>query len=431
MLGASYQSTVAGQSPTAYYKLDNSFADANAGASLVAEPNSNGGSFDADVFGNSTGAYRFRDSNHRLKAGDIVNGGTGSGVGSVTLLFRALTGPTAFQRYILFQTNLSGSAFSVYFENNNGSSPYPQSLTLKVGNHTEKMLDASAIVYGQWYYLALTWDEQANTSEVKWYIGLVGGTLSGPTTVDISNSSVIGNDKSLFIGNRLNDTGGTFTSGFRDPGEGSVDEIAFWNSRLTDPNINAQFNALPGNQPPTVAEIESRVVNVGANVAIAVHAYDNPSQTLTYSKVSGDGSINATTGAYTYNSATAGSHPVTIRVSDGTVNVDKTFCIVVDNTARPSDNFDLTHWNLTLPVQDSTTHQPREITTAQLTGFEFVDSSDCGKSISTRGQATRLFFKPPPTVLIPTQGGRVVNYERQPQRAPNKIGCRVPVTHMS
>jgi hypothetical protein len=73
------------------------------------------------------------------------------------------------------------------------------------------------------------------------------------------------------------------------------------------------------NQPPTLAPISSATIPLGQAVNVQAQGSDSDGDTLTYSLDPGfpsGASINATTGAFSWTPTTAGSFPITVRVTD-------------------------------------------------------------------------------------------------------------------
>ncbi len=235
-----YETAISNQNPSAWFKLnDTNLADAQGGQSLT----NGGGAWDPDAFaiGNSSFSFTNANDSDRLTVGDVISGGDGSSKGSISLLFRSLSGLATTRRYVFWQDDTSNSKrFGVFFEDDNGGI-YPGNLCVQIGGQTNAILGSNAIVFGAWYHLAITWDEtrvDTNGAEVAWYLGRVGGTLTNGT-INLSDSAVVGNNNTVHLGNRDG-----LTRSFRSPGSGALDEIAFWNRELTNTEVNAQFNTL-------------------------------------------------------------------------------------------------------------------------------------------------------------------------------------------
>jgi Alginate lyase/Concanavalin A-like lectin/glucanases superfamily len=145
---------------------------------------------------------------------------------------------TAGDRYLISQSDVSPNrnALSIFFANGGG-------LMLRMGNTTipAPILSTAEITAypNAWYYLAVTWDEARDAGEVKWYLGRVGSQLNSGT-FDFANDGVVGNDGTIYVGNHS-----SLTSGFRNPGDGALDQVAFWNRELLAGQIAAQFILLP------------------------------------------------------------------------------------------------------------------------------------------------------------------------------------------
>jgi len=243
---AAYQSAVNGQSPAYYFTFDSSLID-SVGGSLTLS--SAGGGYGTDYFGNANGTRTFSGSTDSLSTStDIIAGGgpiggnaSATGIGSISFLFRSLDS-TALggQRFLYGQGNTTGNAnsFSMFFENQSNTDP--GALKLRVGNGPTTTIMLSNVVSVQsWYYFALTYDETRDAGEVKWYLGLIGGSMNSGT-INIGNVSVAGDNGTLVLGNN----GVGATASFRNPGTGHVDEFAVWNRELNNSEINLQYASL-------------------------------------------------------------------------------------------------------------------------------------------------------------------------------------------
>jgi hypothetical protein len=248
---AGYQATILSQSPSAYFKLDANLTDSVSG-SLTLTTNGASGGFMPDAFRNTTSAYGFLNSADGLTApsdiiggGDVATNAAATGVGSISLVFRALDSVTVGgQRFVLSQgnTTTNGNALSLFFENNTSSSDQC-ALKLRVGDGTTAILASNAIAFNSWYYFAMTYDETRDAGEVKWYLGQVGGALNSGT-IDMGNDAVVGDNGAVYLGNQS-----TLGSGYRSPGRGRVDEFAVWTNELSGTQISNQFSKLPSPIP--------------------------------------------------------------------------------------------------------------------------------------------------------------------------------------
>jgi Alginate lyase/Concanavalin A-like lectin/glucanases superfamily len=230
---AIYEGILSNQSPSAWFKLnDTNLADAQGGPSLTIA----GGAWDADAFAIGNSAFSFTASSHGLTSGDVINGGTGTNQGSMSLLFRSIEGFSSNTvRYVFYQNN----DFGAFFEPTNTSSGSPGSLKVHVGGQTNAILLSNDLVFGAWYHLTMTWNETNDVApEVNWYLGRVGGTLNFGT-MDLTNNRVVGSNTTVYLGNNNG-----ANRALRGPGFGALDEIVFWNRELTGPEVNAQFDTL-------------------------------------------------------------------------------------------------------------------------------------------------------------------------------------------
>ncbi len=238
-----YEDVISSQSPSNWFKLnDGSLTNAISGQPALTST----GTWDMDAFATGSNAINFNGTSQRMTAGDVINGGTGTNQGSMSLIFRSLNGlPTTLlstQRYVLCQKGNANNEFGLFFETNTAPVD-PGSLKVRIGSQTNMLLASNAIVFGTWYYLAMTWNESSNLATC--YLAPIGGTLSTSNInlVNLGVTNVVGNSSNVFFGNRPNDAG-TFVNAFRTPGNGALDQLAFWNRELTGAEVNAQFNRL-------------------------------------------------------------------------------------------------------------------------------------------------------------------------------------------
>ena len=241
-----YQQVVTAQNPAYYFKLDDSLVDSVSGT-LELSTNGVTGAFTTNVLGEANAAYSFASTNDALFiTNDIISGGgpavndQASGVGSITLLFRMLEGTNTGQRFLFGQGINSPNRLSAFLENTNINNGDPNSLKLRAGNTTATIAQPSALITNAWHYLAITFDETRNTSEIHWYFAPVGGALTSGI-FDFANNAIVGDNGTFTIGNRTN---GNDTVGFRNPGSGAIDEFATYFDELAPDEIAAQFNSI-------------------------------------------------------------------------------------------------------------------------------------------------------------------------------------------
>jgi hypothetical protein len=300
---AIFEAVISNQIPSAWFKLnESSLADAQGGSSLT-----NGGGFwDVDGFASGSNAFAFNVNTQRLVMGDVISGGSGTNQGSLSLLFRSLTGyPTSTPRYVFCQKGNTTNEFSMFFEGTNSPAG---AFKVQIAGQTNVLLLSNAVVFGTWYYLAMTWNESNHLA--TWYLAPLGGTLSSGT-IDLGTTNVVGNSTNVNFGNRDGQS-----RAISSPGNGALDEIAFWNRELTPSEVNAQFDTL-------------KVLFQG-----------------------------------------------------------------------PSKAFDLTRWELTLPVdatnQLDNSHKPLDIGTAWLnSGFKYVDPTDFTQKYFYLSNGSQMVFEAP------------------------------------
>lgn len=247
---ADYQAEVTGQSPSNYFKLDSSLVSAVNGT--VSLSSFGAGGFAGDVFRNPTNSYFYVNNTDFLRnlTDPLISGGgsansNATATGSITFLFRTLTGPNVGgQRFLFDATTTSGmgtssnNAFSLYFENDTSTNS-PNALKLRFGDETRVILQASNVLFSTWYYFAITYDESRVPNKAIWYLGPAGTTLSTGMT-DNSADAVAGEGTGLIVGQRAG-----YTGAFRRPGSGRIDEFAIWARELSSTEIGDQFAKLP------------------------------------------------------------------------------------------------------------------------------------------------------------------------------------------
>ena len=257
---SNYQSIVTSQNPTSYFKFSGTLEDSVTPAQVLT---AFAGFFSADLAHRASNSYAFvaqADGLHLMA--DIISGGdpTGTnaaanGVGSISLLFRALDAPPTGQRFLFSQgagTTSNGNAVELFFENTTTTNGGTGDLKLRVGNVTTSILTSNAVSYREWYHFAMTYDETRDAGEVLWYLAEAGTT--GTTGVlNIANDAVVGDNGTLALGNQVD-----LSSGYRNPGIGRIDEFATWSRELTAAEIMAQVAALP-NLFPTNASYQQLV----------------------------------------------------------------------------------------------------------------------------------------------------------------------------
>ena len=236
-----YEAVIASQNPSNWFKLnDGSLTNAISGQAALTST----GIWDVDAFATGNNAIEFNGSSQRLTAGDVINGGTGTSQGSLSLLFRSLpshpTNNLTTPRYVFSQRGNITNELGLFFQPTNAASD-SGSLKLQIGGQTNILLTSNAIVFGTWYYLALTWNESNQLA--TWYLAPIGGTLSS-SNFNFGATNVVGNSSNVVFGNRQN-AGGNYTNAFRiPPGNGALDQIVFWNRELTSAEVKAQFHTL-------------------------------------------------------------------------------------------------------------------------------------------------------------------------------------------
>jgi len=258
---ASYQAMVLSQNPSNYFKLDGSY-QSTINSGIILETNGlivANGAFANDTYRNSASSHAF-DSGQgnaylRYITTPLINGGgtansNATATGSISFLFRTLTGPNiGGQRWLFDATTTGGmgtsnhNAFALFFENDTDL-VNTNSLKLRFGDTTTTILLASNVAYNTWYYFALTYDESRVPNKAIWYLAPAGGPLITGMTTN-SGDAVAGEGTGFYLGQRA-----SFGGAFRNPGSGRIDEFAIWARELSYTEISNQFARLPQSPPP-------------------------------------------------------------------------------------------------------------------------------------------------------------------------------------
>jgi len=241
---AMFEGVVSNQSPSGWFKLNDSNLMNSAASGGLALTNQ-GGLWGADAFAIGNGAYLFSTNTDRLVAtNDALGGGTSDATnqGSFTLLFKTLGRQATAKRYVLSQGTATSNAIAVYFDGSLTNSD-KGGLRLGVGTNEPIILADSNLVRGAWYYLAVTCDETRGSDEVRWYLGQVGSQTLPVGSFALGAARMFGNNGSITLGNK---EGSGNTSAFRETASinGSIDQVAFWQRELTEAEVKAQFDTL-------------------------------------------------------------------------------------------------------------------------------------------------------------------------------------------
>lgn len=244
---STYQSTITGQSPFLYFKLDGSLADSVHGTFSLTG-NGNAPQYSGDYFGTTLSACYFNGgtdallaNSNLLSGGGTFNGNPGPGQGAVSCIFHSLTSTNVQgQRFVFSTDGAAGTsnAFGLFFENATGSNPL--SLKLRFGDSSSVILPASNFM-SAWYYFAMNYDETRTNQQVHWWLGIPGGILQSGS-FSATAGSLAGQGNQFLIGNFTN-----FNAALRNstPGSnGQVDEFAIWHRLLATNEVLAQFSAL-------------------------------------------------------------------------------------------------------------------------------------------------------------------------------------------
>ena len=187
---SNYQYVVSSQSPTAYFKLDSSLQSAVNG-SVVLEAFAGG--YATDAYRNVTNCWYFVDQNTsylRNLTDSLINGGgtansNAIAKGSITFLFRMLSGPNIGGQRFLFDATTTGgmgttnhNALALYLENDTSTND-ANGVKLRFGDSTTTLLLSNNIVRGAWYYFALTYDEARFPNKANWLSSVESASTPG------------------------------------------------------------------------------------------------------------------------------------------------------------------------------------------------------------------------------------------------------------
>ncbi len=279
---SNYHATIVGQLPNYYYTFDGgSLTNSGTNSTVISWATSPAvfSQYTFDAFGNAYSSIFFSPTKTDLlldsaKATDqIINSG-GAGVattestaeGSITLLFKSLDpGSFTAQKYIFSAgiVNSNHNSCSLLFQNTNASlGSVSNALVLRLFDKDTTLMYYTNLVPNTWYYFALTYTEATNgyffdgTTNVvvkaKWYLGLPGSTLATGNTTNALDC--VAGETFLYLGNSP-----ATTAGFGLPGNGLFDEFATWTRRLSDTEVQAQFDGIPSSVTPPRSQYQSVV----------------------------------------------------------------------------------------------------------------------------------------------------------------------------
>ena len=267
---SNYQSTVTGEMPNYYFTFDNgSLTSITNSVTLQSSPVSFD-QFAYDVFGNPGDSVYFTgQSDGLVGTGDgLISGGgtsnlTSTASGAITFLFKSLDPGLNTGQRIIFScggSTTNHNSLQLFIENTNPANGDPNSLKFRFGDGTTTILPAAKLIPDAWYYFAFTYTEASTTTnKATWYLGRPGGTLASGLTTNAPDC-VAGDGTDFYIGNNP-----ALNAGFRNPGNGQVDEFAIWNRQLSSSEVQAQFARLPNRTPAPASTYEGIVNNQSPN----------------------------------------------------------------------------------------------------------------------------------------------------------------------
>ena len=193
-------------------------------------------------------------------------------------------------------------------------------------------LEGGSVLDGAWHHIVATFN--ATTNNIKLYVDKIA--------VDEANQNFLN-----FGGNDPLNIGCMNTSLDKFWFEGIIDELAFYNTELTEATITSNFDAVAAgngacilNYAPLITTTPVILVNEDEAYSYRIEASDlNATDVLSITAVTKPSWLNLAYNAgnnFAVLSGTpendqVGSHAVTLRVSDGSINVDQTFSIQVVN----------------------------------------------------------------------------------------------------
>lgn len=263
---SSYQSTVMGQTPSYYFTFDNGSLTSVANSVTLQSSPIVFSQFAYDVFRNPNDSVYFTAQGDGLVgSGDgLISGGgtsnlTSTASGTVTFLFKTLDSGLNTGQRIIFScggSTTNHNALQLFLENTNPANGDPNSLKFRFGDNTTTILPAASVIPDTWYYFAFTYTEASTTTnKATWYLGRPGGTLASGLTTNAPDC-VAGDGTDFYIGNNP-----ALNAGFRNPGNGQVDEFAIWSRQLSSSEVQAQFATLPNRTPAPVSSYEGAINN--------------------------------------------------------------------------------------------------------------------------------------------------------------------------
>ncbi len=197
-------------------------------------------------------------------------------------------------------------------------------------------IKGGSVLNGAWHHIVGTYDAVSN--DMKLYVD--------KTVVDETNKNFLN-----FGGNSDLNVGYLYTPTDKFWYQGQIDELAFYNTALTDANISSNYDVATAgkgaciyNYAPVIETSPVTSVNQGSLYSYKIIASDRNENDITgISAVTKPAWLSLTYNASdtfavlsgTPNNADVGTHDVTLRVTDGSLNVDQTFQIQVVNINDP------------------------------------------------------------------------------------------------
>ncbi len=225
-----YQATVTNEAtPALWYKTDRQ-NQGSAGSTYVAGVGLSASA--ADYWSNANSAFGLTNDSTK---GAPVSSSTGlfatGQKGTVCFLFKT---PETLSGYVsLFNQGHLSTHASVLEVGINGST-----LSLITTAGAMQTNNLGTLTGDTWYYYAMTWDLSKPSDDMTWYYGDAESSLdTGNVTISAAGAS----DRAIYIGGRP--TSNPFLGGL-------FQNIAVYETNLSDSAIQSQFNAIP--EPATL-----------------------------------------------------------------------------------------------------------------------------------------------------------------------------------
>lgn len=273
---ALYQAAISSLAPVRHYTIDGSLGDTVTGLSentLYEWGTASTSSFStvaytSDFWGNANAAIRQLGTEGvtavsfgrlGIQPGAMGLDMTASGQNTISFLYKMTysddpVAPATSVRNIFAQANNDGTRMGLREDDKGAAATTGLQLTAGGTGYTQWDAFHQRPSDGQWMFYAISWD---NASEqIHFYLGDLGTNTLSKVSRSMDDDGTPGTDFFGFNdGDALNSSDEIkWLSSFSDQSDDAVmDELAVWNTVLSDGQIQSQFNAIP--EPSTVAVI--------------------------------------------------------------------------------------------------------------------------------------------------------------------------------